>query len=115
MHDVIDVRALTEEDMDEMIEQCQPCLPPCSGVGATIVGHNGERWGRVVADELDRWRLHTGRMAKKATEGLKWEWSQEGEISAEAIETAAERSDLLYVKGLGDRVRAGYSVVNSEY
>merc|ERR1711974_366233 len=62
MHDVIDVRALTEEDMGEMIEQCQPCRPPCNGVGATIIGHDGERWGRVVAEECDCWRLHTGRM-----------------------------------------------------
>jgi len=54
-------------------------------------------------------------MAKKETESAKWKWSLQGEIAAEAIETAAEKSDLLYIKGLGDRVRPGYSVVNSEY
>merc|ERR1712113_1029422 len=90
MHDVHDVRAL-------------------------IVGIDGERWGRVVAEECACWRLHTGRIAKKETESAKWNWSLQREIAAEAIETAAEKSDLLYIKGLGDRVRPGYSVVNSEY
>merc|ERR1712059_15679 len=101
--------------MDDMIAPCQPCVPPSRGVGAVIVGVDGEKWGRVVAEECDRWRLHTGRMARKETESAKWNWSLQGEIAAEAIETAAEKSDLLYIKGLGDRVRPGFSVVNSEY
>lgn len=79
------------------------------------MGLDGSKWGRAIAEEDDCWRLHTGRIAKKQTEGSKWNWSAEGEISAEAIETAAEKSDLLYVKGLGSRTRVGYSVVNSEY
>jgi len=115
MHDVYYVRHLTEEDMDDMIETCQPCRPPHEGIGAFIVGIDGAKWGRVIAEESLCWRLHTGRVAKKETEGAKWSWSQQGDMSAEAIETAAERSDLLYIKGLGGRVRAGYSVVNSEY
>lgn len=115
MHDVYDVRGLTEEDVDDMIETCQPCRAPKDGVGALIVGANGERWGRVVAEECACWRLHTGRVAKKETEGSRWDWSQQGEISVDAIETAAEKSDLLYIKGLGDRTRPGYSVINSEY
>jgi len=115
MHDVSDVRGLTDEDVDGMIETCQPCRAPKNGLGALIVGANGERWGRVVAEECACWRLHTGRVAKKETEGSRWDWSQQGEISVDAIETAAEKSDLLYIKGLGDRVRPGYSVINSEY
>jgi len=115
MHDVHDVRALTEEDMDGMIDRCQPCNAPSSGCGSWIVGLDGSKWGRAIADEGHAWRLHTGRIAKKDTEGTKWNWSFEGEISAEAIETAADKSDLLYVKGLGSRTRVGYSVVNSEY
>merc|ERR1719210_2915981 len=43
MHDVYDVRGLTEEDVDDMIETCQPCRAPQNGVGALIVGANGER------------------------------------------------------------------------
>jgi len=115
MHNVYDVRSLTEDDMTEMIESCQPCMPPASGVGASIVGIDGEKWGRVVAEEYAAWRLHTGRIAKKEKEGASWDWSQSGEIAVEAIETAAEKSDLLFIKGLGNRVRPGYSVVNSEY
>merc|ERR1712217_535495 len=70
MHDVCDVRTLTEEDLDGMIDTCQPCAAPRKGVGASIVGFDGERWGRVVGEECNCWRLHTGRMAKKQTEGL---------------------------------------------
>merc|ERR1712206_53358 len=69
----------------------------------------------VVADELDRWRLHTGRMAKKSTEGVSWKWSASEECSADNREGTAEKSDLLFVKGLGSQTRVGYSVVNSEY
>jgi len=115
MHDVTDVRALTEEDMDDMIEQCQPCTSPSNGVGATIAGPDGCTWGRVVSDDGPNWRLHTGRIAKKCNEGIVWFWSAASGLSAEAIETAADKSDLLYVKGLGSRTRVGYSVVNSEY
>merc|ERR1712157_260237 len=91
MHDVVNVRALDEEDLDRTA------------------------WGRVVADELDCWRLHTGRIAKKSTEGLRWNWSASDECSADNREGSAEKSDLLFVKGLGSQTRVGYSVVNSEY
>lgn len=114
MHDVHDVRALTSEDMDEMIEVCQPCLAPESGLGASIVGSDGSKWGRVVGEEDYCWRLNSGRIAKKLTEGVNWQWSKD-EMSVDAIETAAEKSDLMFVKGLGTRTRVGYSVVNSEY
>jgi len=115
MHDVHDVRALTSEDMDEMIDVCQPCLAPASGIGASIVGmDNGEKWGQVVGEDYSSWRLSSGRIAKKETEGLRWQWSTEG-MSSDAIETAAEKSDLIFVKGLGSRTKVGYSVVNSEY
>lgn len=114
-HDVNDVRNLTPEDMDTMIELCQPCERMSHGVGASIVSVDGERWGRVVGEERDCWRLHTGRIARKDTEGWKWVWSDEGEVPAEAMETSAEKSDLLFIKGLGCRTRPGFSVVNSEY
>merc|ERR1719203_2434352 len=98
-----------------MIELCEACKVD-SGVGAFIVGANGDSWGRVVADEFVSWRLHTGRIAKKETEGWKWNWysSPFPEACCENLETA-EKSDLLFVKGLGSAVRPGWSVVNSEY
>jgi hypothetical protein len=114
-HDVTDVRNITPEDIDEMIEPCKPCRRTSYGVGASIVSVYGERWGRVVGEESGCWRLHTGRIARKDTENSKWVWSEEAEVPAEAMETSAEKSDMLYVKGLGDRTRVGFSVVNSEY
>lgn len=46
-----------------------------SGVGASIRGlGDGSIWGRVVAEEPACWRLESGRVAKKETEGLRWEW-----------------------------------------
>jgi hypothetical protein len=112
MHDVYDVRALTDEDMDDMIEVCQPCRAAESGIGANIAGLDGSSWGRVVGEERDCWRLSDGRIARKHNEGLKWNWCKE-EVSVEM--TAPEKSDLMFVKGLGSRTRVGYSVVNSEY
>lgn len=113
MHDVVNVRALTEDVMDNMIERCQAC---CSdyGIGASIEGLGGDVWGRVVADEGHCWRLHSGRIAKKETEGYKWNWAITSEVSCENLEVA-EKSDLLFVKGLGGAVKPGFSVVNSEY
>lgn len=96
-----------------MIEQCQP-FSVSSGIGASIQGANGEMWGRVVGDEWDCWRLHTGRIAKKGTEGHKWHWATTTEVDCGNLEVA-EKSDLLFVKGLGCAVRPGFSVVNSEY
>jgi len=113
MHDVVNVRALTEDQVDEMVDHCQACLTSC-GLGATIQGMSGEIWGRVVADEFHCWRLHTGRIAKKETESIKWVWTATEEVACENLEVA-EKSDLLFVKGLGDSVRPGFSVVNSEY
>merc|ERR1712196_221620 len=75
MHDVVNVRALTDETVNDMIDHCPSCSPCCSashsGVGASIVGQ----------DNFE----------------------------------VAEKSDLLFVKGLGSAVRPGFSVVNSEY
>jgi hypothetical protein len=48
---------------------------PSSGVGASICGIDGELWGRVVADNGSCWQLESGRIAKKATEGMKWNWT----------------------------------------
>jgi hypothetical protein len=114
MHDVVNVRALDEEGLDEMIAPCAASRAT-RGVGASIAGLDGSVWGRVVAEEDHCWRLHSGRIAKMATEGSMWKWCATDECSADNREGSAEKSDLLFVKGLGDRCRAGYSVVNSEY
>lgn len=116
MHDVVNVRSLTDEMMDEMVDRCQAChsWSGNGGMGATIEGLSGEIWGRVIADEYYCWRLHTGRVAKKETEGWKWNWAATTEVACENLEVA-EKSDLLFVKGLGSSVRPGFSVVNSEY
>jgi len=117
MHDVVNVRALTDDNMGDMIDQCQACYSwkGGGGVGATIEGINGEVWGRVVGDHGDCWRLHTGRIAKKETETWKWNWAATTtEVVCENLEVA-EKSDLLFIKGLGSAVRPGFSVVNSEY
>merc|ERR1712217_658910 len=81
MHDVVNVRALTEDLTDDMIERCQACFNS-DGIGASIQGLAGDVWGR--------------------------------EVAVENLETA-EKSDLLFIKGLGSAVRPGFSVVNSEY
>merc|ERR1712196_401006 len=74
MHDVVNVRALTEDIVDDMIESCQACCV-ATGVGATIQSVYGDVWGRVVSDDGKAWRLHTGRIARKDTEGYKWIWA----------------------------------------
>jgi len=118
MHDVVNSRALDEEELEQMIEPCA-AVKAKRGVGARITGIDEygcwNVWGRVVAEEYECWRLCTGRVAKKATEGHKWEWCATEECSADNREGSAEKSDLLFIKGLGDRVCQGYSVVNSEY
>merc|ERR1712050_789943 len=113
MHDVVNVRALSDEQEGEMLERCQACLDT-RGIGASIQSMAGEIWGRVIADEGDRWRFHTGRMAKKSNEGVTWCWAATTEVAVDNLETA-EKSDLLFIKGLGSAVRPGFSVVNSEY
>jgi len=113
MHDVVNVRSLTDNIMCEMIEPCRACKASW-GVGASIQGVDGEVWGRVDGDMGYCWRLHTGRIAKKETEGYKWNWTAAADVAVENLEVA-EKSDLLFVKGLGSAVRPGFSVVNSEH
>merc|ERR1712226_1696743 len=98
---------------EDMIERCQACLDTW-GLGGSIQGISGDMWGRVIGDDGSCWRLHTGRIAKKDTEGVKWNWANTSEVSVDNLETA-EKSDLLFIKGLGSAVRPGFSVVNSEY
>jgi len=113
MHDIVNVRSCTEEDVDEWIETCHSCTVS-SGVGANIQGSNGENWGMVVAYEGHCWRLSNGRIAKKSTEGIRWNWASTPGVSGDDLEVA-EKSDLLFVKGLGADARPNSSVVNSEY
>jgi len=49
------------------------------GVGACICDADGEPWGRVVAEEETCWRLDSGRIARKATQGVKWCWQHAAE------------------------------------
>lgn len=65
MHDVVNVRACCDEDLDQWVEFCQVC-------------------------------------------------SSTSDIASENLEVP-EKSDLLYVKGLGNASRPGFSVVNNEY
>jgi len=113
MHDVVNVRACCEEDVDKWIETCHACSVS-SGVGSNIQGINGEPWGIVVADEGHCWRLSNGRLAKKDTEGKRWNWASADSVAGDDLEIA-EKSDLLFVKGLGTNSRPGSSVVNSEF
>merc|ERR1712060_366463 len=48
MHDVVNARALCEDDIDQMIEPCAASRASY-GVGASIAGLDGSVWGRVVA------------------------------------------------------------------
>jgi len=64
MHDVANVRALTEEDLGAMVETCTAAC---------------------------------------------------GAARDSAADAPAEKSDMLFVQGLGSRCRRGFSVVNSEY
>jgi len=115
MHDVVNVRSLDEEEIERMIEPCRAAPVARNGIGASIAGVDGALWGRVVSEDYECWRLHTGRIAKKCTEGVRWNWHASEECSAENREGTAEKSDLLFVKGLGDRFRRNFSVINSEY
>ncbi|CAK9095801.1 unnamed protein product [Durusdinium trenchii] len=45
------------------------------GVGSVIYGVDGTKWGTVVAAEGGVWKLDSGRIAKKHTEGDKWTWA----------------------------------------
>ena len=47
-----------------------------AGIGGTIRGIDGEIWGEVEKDGGKVWKLIGGRIAKKETEGTKWEWSK---------------------------------------
>merc|ERR1712038_1335763 len=64
MHDVVNVRALDEEELDQMIEP-EKAAKASRGLGASIQGLDGSIWGRVVGDEGGCWRLHSGRMLKR--------------------------------------------------
>merc|ERR1711972_181888 len=109
--------------MDDMIDKCQPCEPyglsasPARGVGSAIVSTTtGAKLGVVTgkSDDSLKWILNTGRRVSQADEGRTWMWAAADENAADNLEVA-EKSDLIFVKGLGSSVRPGFSVVNSEY
>jgi len=132
MHDVVNVRALVEEELDDMIEPiCQPCETPDDSWGRAFPGvgkvvedlSTGDRLGRIIREgftvgEIIRekcWILHNGTRLKQSEEGFTWQVSnKQEELDADNMEVA-EKSDLIFVKGLGGSCRPGFSVVNSEY
>jgi len=65
-----------------------------SGVGASICGANGDLWGRVVADEPTCWRLDSGRIAKKETEGVRWQWEATAAGSGVGASICGTNGDL---------------------
>ncbi|CAK0817886.1 unnamed protein product, partial [Prorocentrum cordatum] len=85
-------------------EEAAGTAAPASGVGATIQNielkpdGSVDIWGEVVAEEVNCWRLASGRIAKKQTEGVKWMWAPVEEAPAEevaeeaAVEEAAEEA-----------------------
>lgn len=55
-------------------------IPPISrelGIGCEIISFRNEKesWGIAVRDEGACYRLDSGRVAKKITEGIKWKWN----------------------------------------
>lgn len=62
----------------------QVTLPPSNAVeiGETIYGiTDGKSWGTIVADLGNSYKLSTGRIARKDTEGTKWQVSMAGSAS----------------------------------
>lgn len=65
------------------------------GIGATVVGADGEVWGDVVTDEGKAWKLSTGRVAKKSSAGERWHWrateaDSDGEDADEATDHGSQ-------------------------
>jgi len=58
---------------------------PSSGIGASIQGVDGEMWGRVVADNGNCWQLESGRIAKKMTEGVRWNWTSASQTTSYGV------------------------------
>jgi hypothetical protein len=70
------VRLQQELDQEEHEGNAAGLAVQASGIGAEIVSSsNGTSWGQVTGDEGNVWRLASGRIAKKTTEGTKWRWS----------------------------------------
>merc|ERR1711948_239299 len=90
------------------------------GLGSMVEGKKtGVRFGRIIREDCiggneKFWILHTGQRLKQSEEGVTWQFSEQEELDADNMEVA-EKSDLIFVKGLGGSVRPGFSVVNSEY
>ncbi|CAJ1337023.1 unnamed protein product [Effrenium voratum] len=83
------------------------------GVGSAIFGLDGTKWGSVVADEGRAWKLDSGRIAKKETEGDKWTWaggvSTKGDEGAcKYFQTVADMKKKANVKDPSARL-SGYS------
>jgi len=57
--------------------------PASRGVGVGIRGIQGDLWGNVVAEEPTCWRLDSGRIAKKETEGCRWNWEPSAQIEVD--------------------------------
>lgn len=83
------------------------------GIGSVIFGVDGSRWGTVVADEGTVWKLDSGRIAKKPTEGVKWTWAggattKGDEGACKYFATVADMKKKCQVKDTSARL-SGYS------
>jgi hypothetical protein len=87
MHDVVTIRALQQDDLESMIE------PRCSREAPAAVPDPPQPHAEP--------RPRRGRDLRGASDAGNME--------------VAEKSDLIFVKGLGGHCRPGFSVVNSEY
>lgn len=65
------------------------------GVGARIRGMDNVLWGLVVFEEYECWRLDSGRIAKKETEGYRWYWEA---TSAQSVQKEAAVYIMLFCR-----------------
>jgi serine/threonine protein kinase/energy-coupling factor transporter ATP-binding protein EcfA2 len=67
------------------------------GVGAEIlaISNSAISWGTVVSDAGNAWKMSSGRFAKKATKGLRWQWRVlPGDQNPLAVESSAWKCDV---------------------
>lgn len=91
----------------------RPSKKGAFGVGSVIFGVDGSKWGSVVADEGTVWKLDSGRIAKKQTEGDKWTWAggattKGDEGACKYFQSVADMKKKANVKDISARL-TGYS------
>eukprot|EP00930_Biecheleria_cincta_P001746 TRINITY_DN102849_c0_g1_i1.p1 TRINITY_DN102849_c0_g1~~TRINITY_DN102849_c0_g1_i1.p1 ORF type:complete len:2224 (+),score=519.81 TRINITY_DN102849_c0_g1_i1:62-6733(+) len=89
-----------------------------SRIGNNILGSDGSVWGKVVADEGSCWKLDSGRIAKKVTEGDKWKWadgyssSKEDGGACKYFEKATDMKKKANVKDVAQRLQGYTELMN---